>query len=176
MSDICRLVRQAVQTRLSDATNGINATYSAIQASYATPDLIIDWSDQTNNFAWGRVPPDLIEESSPFRYPMLTIEASRGIQDPTQQRVRFRQFSGNILAVIEVHVSWSEEQTVDFETWPDAVIDAMFSSINDPTIPNTWGAGIVFNGDLNFSKSPIIMAGENWRRTITFPCTFKLIL
>lgn len=175
MADICRAVRLAVKARLASDTYGFNVKYSGIQSSYDVPDLEIDWSEDSKNFVWGRVPPDLIEASTPLTYPLLTITAERGQQDPMGQRIKFRQFSGTLLAVVEVHLSWAEEQVTDFETWPEAVIDAMFQSINDPNIPNNWGAGLVFGGDLNFAKGPILMAGQNWRRTVTFPCSFKVI-
>jgi hypothetical protein len=176
MADLCRVVRYAIQARLSDAAMGFNAKYAAIQDSYQTPDIAIDWSADSINFGWGPVPIDLIEETSPLRYPLLAIMADRGQQDPPQQRIKYKQFSGKIQANVWVHLSWEDEQVTDFETWPEAVIDAMYSSINDPTLPNKWGTGVLYNGDLNFVKGPIVMAGRNWRRTIAFPSTFTVIL
>ena len=176
MSNISSLVRQAIKTRLSNNINGFNAKYSAIQSVYGTPSITIDWSNTSQNFAWGRIPPDLMEETTNFIYPLLDISTERGQQDPAQQRIKFMQFSGNILGVIEVHLTWDQEAATDFETWPDAVIDAMYSSINDPSIANNWGAGIVYNGDLNWAKGQIILGGENWRRTCLFTASYKVIL
>lgn len=181
MADISRLVRMAVYNRLSDAEIGFNAQYAAIQQAYGTDDIVIDFGpdaeeDATRNFGWGAIPADLIEGSSAFEYPMLCIGADVGRQDPAQQRIKFMRFSGQVIATILVHVSWDESQITDFDTWPDAVIDAMYSSINNPQLPNNWGAGVLFNGDLDWAKGPILMAGRHWRRTIRFQAIFTVII
>lgn len=176
MADICRLVRTGLNARLSDPNYGFNAKYAAIQLDYNVPAISIDWSASSTNFAWGRIPPDLVEETSPFSYPLLTISADRGQQDPSALRVRFQQFSGIVLGVVEMHLSWIEEQVIDFETWPDSVVAAMFDSINDPSTPNSWGSGLLYNGEMSFQKGPIIAAGQNWRRTLTFSCPFRVIV
>jgi hypothetical protein len=182
MADIFRAVRVAVQNRLASVPYGFNAKYAAVQSAYsqrdgsAIPDLLFDWNDGSVNVAWGRIPADLVEESTPFQYPLLTIDADRSQQDGYPQRIKFKQFSGVVQALIEVHLSWAQEGVTDFATWPDAVIDAMFASINDPNIPQAWGANLVFSGDLAAVKSQVMMAGENWRRTISFPCTFRVIV
>jgi hypothetical protein len=62
----------AMLTRLSDPAIGFNAAYAAIQGSYGTPAITINWDASINasprNFTFGDVPPDLLEQSSPFEY------------------------------------------------------------------------------------------------------------
>jgi hypothetical protein len=128
------------------------------------------------NFAWGRIPPDLVEETSPFQYPLLTVSAAMGKQDGDNQRLRFHQFSGTVLGYVEVHLSYLQDEVTDFASWPDAVVDAMFSSLNDPKIPNNWGAGLVYPGLLNFEVRPPIFAGSSWRITVGFPVPFKVVI
>ena len=180
MADICRAVRLALKRRLTDGTYGFNAQFGSICGDYGVDPIVIDFdSDYSVNFAWGQVPPDLIEENSPLTYPVLTVDVTRGQQSASPQRLKAHQFSGQVVAVIEVHYSWGMEQTTDFASGPDAVVAAMYASLNNQSAANTdyvrnagVDTGINYNQDLTFQKSPIIPAGENWRRTIQFIATF----
>jgi len=169
----------AMLTRLSDPAIGFNAAYAAIQGSYGTPAITINWDASINasprNFTFGDVPPDLLEQSSPFEYPLLTIDAVRGPQRGYGQRIKNTQFDGVVTCIVKVHLGWVESEAVDFETWPAAVIDAMFNSINGVNQPASWGTGITFNRDLDYAKGQIVAAGDNWRRTVQFVSQFYVI-
>lgn len=175
MADILRSVRQAMYTRLSDDNIGFNAKYEAIQSDYGVPDVEIDWSDGSANFGWGLVPPNLVESTSPFQYPLLMISATIAKQDGPQQRIKFKQFSGRVGCQVQITVSWDESGITDFETWPDAIVHAGFDSINDPSLPNNWGPGLVYAGDLDVALGPITAAGRHWRRQVLFSSVFTLI-
>ena len=82
---------------------------------------------------------------------------------------------------IEVHLSWLQEGVIDFEAWPNAVIDAMYQTMqapsnSQPNVPNSWGGGVLYGYDLAFSKSQIIWGGQGWRRTVGFNATFELLI
>lgn len=184
MPDPLGLVTQAVYARLSSATLGFNQAYAAIQPTYvdfttslAIPAWTIDWSNNSNNFVYGMVAPDLIEESSPLQYPVLTITADAAVADRpgTKERVIYQTFTGKVRAIVQVILSWTEEQVRDFESWPNAVSAAMYSVVNN-TANQNWGAGIVYCADMDSQKSPVILAGTNWRRQVLFPMTFRVLI
>jgi len=188
MADICGLVLTGLFTRLSDPAIGFNPRYASIQSTYTDrtsgqlPDFVVDFSGDSSNFVYGDVPADLIEETSPFSYPLVTISADRAVsfRPGSGQRVHYAQFSGRIQFRVQVHLSWSDSGVRDFETWPNAVIDAVYSTINAPSAqsPNVspnWGQGLVYGYDLDFQKSPLIEAGENWRRLVSFVGTFEVL-
>ncbi len=173
MADICKLVRTAVKARLSDATYGFNAALAQAASSYGIQPFDIDFgSDRPRSFFYGRIPPDLIESSGSVKYPALTIDTERGQMLDRPMRLKSHQFSGTIFAVIEVHYSWSQSFKGDLASAPDAIVDAMYTSMNSQSAPNSWGTGVVYNLDLNWQKSPILPAGQHWRRTVTFVASF----
>lgn len=176
MADVCGIVNTAVYNRLSDATIGFNANYAAILGS--NPPFVVNWAtDGTSlNFCLGLLPPDLIEESSPITYPALTLSADLGNMDQPGQRILYQQFSGHVQANIQAILSWEEDQIRDFESWPNAVVNAMYATVNNRSQGNTWAAGVSYNGDMQFRKSPVIMAGNNWRRQVLFPLAFRVML
>lgn len=187
MTDPCSLVNAGIYARLSDDSVGFNPTYAAGQASYIdaggnpVDEISIDWTGDSLNFAYGLIPPDLIEETSPFTYPLLTISADRAQSFQAQRRVHFQRFSGVVVATIQIHLSWIESAIRDFETWPNAVVGAMLATMNAPslsapTVPNSWGTGVIYGYDLASTKGPILMAGQNWRRTITFTGSFEVLI
>jgi hypothetical protein len=189
MADPCTLVTTGIYTRMADATIGFNAAYDAIQGTfqdfggdYVDP-IVIDWTRNSSNFTLGLVPVDLIEESSPFTYPLVTISAdvARSYGPGNQKRIHYQRFSGMVIGTIQAHLSWRDVAVRDFETWPNAVVSAMFAtmnapSISAPTVPNSWGTGVTYGYDLSAVKGPIVMAGQNWRRTITFSGTFEVTI
>jgi hypothetical protein len=187
MADVCRIARQALFNRISDQTLGFNATYAAVQPGYLdffsgdpVDPIVIDFSAGSVNFNFGRVPPDLIEETSAFTYPFLTISAERIQPWGTGNRVHYQQFSGAIQGFVEVHVSWEQEEVRDFETLPDAVIDAMFQcvqapSMSQPNVANSWNT-LNFRYDLSAQKTPVLALGQGWRRTILFACSFEAMI
>lgn len=187
MSDPCSLVNAGIFARLSDASIGFNANYLAGIPDYTeqdggpVPDITIDWSAASPNFAYGLLPPDLVEESSPFTYPLLTVSAdvAQSYQPGSQRRVHYQRFSGMVTGIVQIHLSWMDSGIRDFETWPNAVIGAMLAtmnapSISAPTVANSWGTGILYGYDLSARKGNILMAGESWRRTITFTGSFEV--
>jgi hypothetical protein len=189
MADVCGLVLTALYNRLTDNSVGFNVQYAGVASSYtdltdgALPALVFDFSPQSQNFAYGSVPPDLIEETSPFEYPILTLSADRGSAYPpgSGQRFHYAQFSGRVAFRIEVHLDWQDAQVRDFETWPNAVINSMYACLNapsgsQPSVANNWGPGLVYSYDLSFGKGPVLLAGRNWRRTVAFTGTFEVNL
>jgi hypothetical protein len=187
MSDPCTLVTSGIFTRLSDNAIGFNANYLSAITDYTEqdggpiPNITIDWAAASANFAYGLLPPDLVEESSPFTYPLLTISADLAQSYPAgnSRRVHYQRFSGMVTGIVQIHLSWMESGIRDFETWPNAVIGAMLTtmnapSISAPTVANSWGTGVLYGYDLSARKGNILMAGENWRRTITFSGSFEV--
>jgi hypothetical protein len=184
MPDPLGLITQALYTRLSSTTIGFNQAYMAIQPTYvdystslAVPAWTVDWTPTSSNFVYGMVQPDLIEETSPLNYPILTISADAAIADRpgTKDRVIYQTFTGKVRGTVQVILSWTEQQTRDFESWPNAVSAAMYSVINNLS-QQSWGAGIVYTADMDAQKNPVILAGTDWRRQILFPMSFRVLI
>lgn len=178
MSQISRLVRSLVYSRLSSVTIGYNAAVAAAQSNYggdidASRVTIEDWTPGAGNFLFGRVPPDSIESSSVLSYPVVTVDTLRTISGTGAQRwVMSDTFSGMIEAVVDVHISFSESSVLDdFASYGDLVEDAMFACLNNPSNVMS-SSGIAYSGRLSLSRGPIVWAGQNWRQTLTFTVPF----
>lgn len=172
-SSISRAVRDAIKAQLSDAVNGFNVNLAAIASSYGVAAFEVDWSDTSTNFIMGRIDPDMVEETSPFSYPLLTIDTENSTHD---NFVKFAEFAGKVTAIIEVTLSWEQGQTIpDFASYADAVEDAMFKSMNNQAF-QAWPSGVLYNGITDMSRGRIIEAGENWRQQLPFVAAFRRII
>ena len=180
MANIIQAPYAAVLARLSDPVLGFNAKYAPLVGTYIQRDgspiplITFDFSNTSNNVVWGTVAPDLVISTSPFVYPLLTIDIVRAPQYAEGRRLVFHQFSGQVNVIIQVHLSWAQSEITDFTTWPAAVIDAMFDSVNTPSYP-IQAKNVTQAGDLVPTLSPVTDDGENWRRTISFQTTLQVI-
>ena len=119
MANVSGLVSTAIYNRLSDPSIGFNPNYALVAPNYQTfqgvpvDPISIDFSPGSVNFTFGRVPPDLIQESSALQYPLLTISAERAQMWGQTKRVHYAQFTGVVTGAIEVHLSWLQEGVID---------------------------------------------------------------
>ena len=177
MSQISRAVRLAVKTQLQGTTinnNGINDRLVALATAYGITAYAIDWSTTSQNFIFGQIDPVQFEESSPFTYPLLTIDCLRS-QNTNRIKLGLGHFSGMVTASIDVHHSWYDNAVLaDFSSDVDATEDAVISCLNDPTY-QTWPGNMLWTGNVALARGPIRMGGYNWLQSIRFTCTFELI-
>ena len=172
MAQISKYVRDAIKTQLAANTTGFNARLAAISSTYGITAAQIDWTATSTNFIFGRMAPELFEESSVFTYPLLTIDTIRS-QD--MRRVKFSTFSGSVAAVIDVHHSWPDESVIaDFASVVDATEDAVVACLNDKAT-QVWPGNLLWNGQVQVQRGPIKMGGYGWVLTLSFLCNFELV-
>jgi hypothetical protein len=181
MPAVSRMIRQALLTQLSGAPGstllgGFNGAVDEALGNYGLDPSVIFWeginwqTDGTSqNFLFGRVSPDFIEQSSAYRYPMVTIDTVKSVSDP---RFKFGTFNGPIFAIVEIHLSWEAAEVIpDFASWGDAFEDAVYTTLNanGAMVAPGW----TYNRNIEVTRSPIMMGGRNWRQTHTCPCRFE---
>lgn len=181
---ITNAVTTQLIARLSDAANngadGWNAVYNSLAPGYGIPaNMAIDFAGDTRasskNFVLGDIDVTAWEETSAFNFPLMTLFGMRSINQNWQ---KFHLFSGDIDIGINVFLSWENTRVLlDFSPWADCVEEAMFTLLNRARNANPadqdWSEEVVYNGDLELKRSPIILAGESWRQLLAFKATFE---
>ncbi len=167
MPQISLVALNALQERLSDPATGFNANLAAAASIYDVNAFAVDWSATSSNFMIGQVDPNLLESSSSFTYPFVTIDTAAVTDDG---RVVSAVFAGNIALIVEVHIA---QETEDFPRLlvplGMAVEDAFFATVNNQDELGVWmSARLTYNGKWTLQKSSIQQAGNNWRRTLRF--------
>jgi hypothetical protein len=170
-SPIAQIVPTALRDQLANETTGLNARIAALAEAYGIEPFEIDWTDTSTNFLFGRLDPALLEESSVFTYPFVTIDTAR-MSDV--RRVKFSVFSGPVLGLIEVHHSWQQESVIaDFGALVNATADAVMNCLNDQST-QAWPGNLLWNGRAEMLPGPLRMGGQGWLRTTQFICPFDL--
>lgn len=170
---ISKIVREAVQGQLSMPVSGINARLAAIAEGYGLDPYVIDWTNESSNFIYGRVTPQAFEASSVFTYPLLTIDTVRS-QDT--RRIKFATFAGPVIVTIDVHHSWIDSAVLaDFASTVDMTEDAIVSCMNDQEV-QTWPGNLLWNGQITLQRGQIMMGGNGWLQSAQFICNFELVV
>jgi len=176
-SKISGVVPAALWAQLSNQTSGVNPRLVALADSqaYKFDAFEIDWSDTSTNFIFGRIDPGLLQESSVFTFPMVTIDigelADRGT-DP--RRIKTATFSGLVIGLVEVHHTWESEGVLaDFGALVNATGDAILNCLNDHEVQQ-WPGNLLWNGRARMVPGPLKMGGQGWLRTTQFLCPFEL--
>lgn len=173
MPSISKAIRNALKTQLAAPTTGFNDRLAALAASYSIEPWAIDFTDTSTNFIFGRVSPQAFEESSPFSYPLVTIDTIRSAHT---NRVKFATFAGPVTAVIDVHHSWIQDAVLaDFASYVDATEDAMIGALNDQEA-QSWPGNLLWNGNVAMQRGPLQMGGQGWLQSAQFVCNFELIV
>jgi hypothetical protein len=167
MPQISLVALNALQARLSDSVTGFNANLTAVANTYGVDAFTVDWSNTSSNFMIGQIDPNLLEQSSSFTYPFVTIDTATVTDDG---RVVSAVFAGTIALIVEVHIA---QETEDFPRLlvplGQAVEDAFFATVNNQSQLGTYmSALLTYNGKWTLQKSSIQMSGNNWRRTLRF--------
>ncbi len=170
---ISKLIRDAIRAQLAADVTGLNDRLAALAELYGVPPYVIDWSDTSTNFIFGRVSPAAFEESSVFTYPLLTIDTVRS-QDT--RRVKFATFAGPVVATIDVHHSWPDQSVLaDFASLVDLTEDGVISCLNDQD-SQSWPGNLLWNGQVTLQRGAIAMGGMGWIQSVQFICQFELIV
>ena len=179
---VTQLVQNAILTRLSDATYGLSAAYNvlSLNSAYTLPSEAsatgtINWTVSGPNVAFGRLGAiQLLNRTSNYAYPFVFIDVVSGSAKFGNERysVKSARYSGPMRATIQVVLSWEAQQVTDFASWPNCVTDCLIACFNDWTNAYYWAPGIVYAGELSFSKSPAAEGGDGWVSVVE--CNFAL--
>ncbi len=174
VNNVGQNVLDAVYARLTNQTYGYNSAIQSQAPSYslAPNELTIDFSTASQQFIFGQIDPDSLEESSPFKYPLGMLYILETGQTGTQ---KFNQFSGVVRCIFEVHVSHTKiTHKYNYEAHMSCVEDAVVSVLN--RVENQdWSdyPMVVYNGGITSKRGPIKQAGDNWRQRIGFSMMFE---
>lgn len=180
-------VLNAVYTRLTANSEGFNETFADIAPSYGIATTAVNFTftpvqGSSPNFAMGNIDPEDWQQTSPFKYPFMTLFGTRSTN---QNEQKFHQFSGEVGITINIFLAWKQGRVLEnFTDLSGAVEDTMYNLFNrarngHPGDQDWWGAdfddtGIVFNGDISMQTSRIERGGEFWRQLLAFPMTFEV--
>ncbi len=171
LNKVSQRILDAVYSRLS-ATDGFNTSMVTQAAQYSLDSFIqIDWSTTSQNFMFGQMNPDLLEQTGIFKYPFSCLYIMESAQTGEE---KFNQFSGNIRCIFEVYLSWRQIKGIqNFEKYPNCVEDVVFHVINRVENQN-WGKPLVYNGGIQCKRGPLAFAGDNFRQRIGFSMMFQV--
>lgn len=173
-----------VLNRLANPGDGLNATFNAMApiepfsiTSAALTSMQIDFaSPQSKNFVLGNLDFSDVEETSPFKYPLVMLYTT---SSSNQNNNKFQAFSGPVNVGIDVFLSWKNNGVLrDYESYANCVISAVYTIMNRSRqgveADQNWSAEVVYNGDIGSVKSLIKRAGDNWLQRIKFTMAFEV--
>ena len=161
------------------ANDGLNATFNAMAASAnvlgEVGQLAIDFtSTPSKNFILGDVDPGDFEQTSVFRYPLLTAYAKKSENNNFQ---KFTTFSGLVVIGVNVFLSWRHNNALrDFETYSSLMSGAMYTVLNRSRndVDQDWSQEVTYNGNVGLVKSSIKRDAENWFQQLAFTLVFEV--
>lgn len=173
LNKVSQRVLDAVYARLSDPTSGFNPRFVTNAGIYGiSPTFFqIEWAGTSQNFFFAQVNPDMLEQTSIFKYPM----ANMFIQESGHTGVeRFHQFSGIIRCIFEVWLSWKNIRgKQNHEIYANCVEDVVYDVIQRVENQN-WPNPLVYNGDIQCRRGPLTFAAENFRQRVGFSMLFQI--
>lgn len=166
-------VLDAVYARLSSSTDGFNPgiANNAPNYSLSSSFIQVDWGVNSKNFYFAQIDPELLEKSGILTYPFACMYIKETGQTGEQ---RFTQFSGLVRCIFEVHLSWTNIRgKQNHEVYLNCVEDVVFDVINRVENQN-WGKPLVYNGNIQAKRGPLIYGAENFKQVIGFSMLFGL--
>ena len=162
-----------VYSRLSDPVGGFNPGIVANAANYNLPTnfIVVDWSTSSANFVFGQVDPLLVEKSGIITYPWAALYIRESANTNIQ---KFNQFSGQVRCVFDVYLSWIPIKGLqNFDAYPNCVEDVVLDVIN--RVENQdWAMPVVYNGQIQSKRGPVIYGANNWKQQIGFSMIFEV--
>lgn len=169
-----KAVIEGVTARLADLTTGFNVNVFALAQDWQTDSFEIDFlNPNSTSFIVGQVAQQALFSAMNVTLPLMTLDC---VRTANQNLVKFAAFAGIGFAQIDVHIDWQGTQINDFDTFSSLVESALYLTLNQQEADFQWQAyGLLYNGDIAVSKSPIVPGARNWARTITAGMSFKII-
>jgi hypothetical protein len=150
MAGITGLVADALVTKLSAESSGINARVSAIQDADSRLQTLGIRTIVAQNIS-----PELSDKSGQIVYPALLIYCNKL---SNQLKEKYRTFSGTGSFVIEVR--HSQDQIDSLEQNAQVYVDAVCALLDDSR--GDWGNGTFYSGGYDVSYEPVIRGGKNF--------------
>lgn len=148
-----------VMDRITAPIAGMNANLAALTAADTTAAIPVG-ADQlrTQNVA-----ADLLERSTPVRYPSVSVYCEKIVNDLSE---KFRSFSGRVQMTIEVRHSQDKLLGLQsaLELYADSITQMLDAGRGD------WGDGMYYPGGYEVSVGTVKSGGKNFMQTakITF--------
>lgn len=171
MPEVSKQLREAIVRRLSNASDGFNATFADLATKYGVQPLTIDWSERSKQFFTCSLGPGDLDESTPTKYPLAMLYSTGS--DNARDRIP-SVFSGSVDFTLEIHVTWKQSGVPnDLESLGDAVEDTLYEVFADGNWPQLFGARCFIQSAIRFSKAPVEKAAESWRQSLRLLLTFR---
>jgi hypothetical protein len=172
MPQITKAARDAVRTRLMDATHGFNAAMAAVAPAYGVEAIALDFSATGRRFYEGFVHPDQVENSTSMRYPVAMLY---GTIAQNRNLTKHAAFSGQVQVIFQVWLSWRKGNAIaNTEDLVDAVEDALVRVFQDHAWAAAYTEPLAYNGELTVARAQLEQSGEHWRQGITARLTFEV--
>lgn len=182
---VSQVVIAAILSRMSDPTYGFNATFNSLAVFYGVPaTMAIDFVGNDNstgksrNFALADVSPEEWSETGAFDYPLITLFTEAG---DNQNLQKFHLFAGAVQVGMNVFLTWNQARLKlsVFEplAWcvEDTVTQVFNRARNAFPGDQDWGVQVVYNGNLNWTKSKIALGDQFWGQVLQFKFLFEAI-
>lgn len=170
MINLSGQVRAGLYNRLAAS---FNTKLAEAARQFSIQPFTIDFASapKSPNFFFGQLDPDDIEDSSVFKYPLMTVYT---LQSADKNSPKPATFGGAIRGHVDIHLSWrGGNATIDFEALGDALEAVMWSIFKDPTAQN-WGLNIGL-AQMGLDRGPHRFGAENWRQLLRFTFLFEVV-
>lgn len=176
-----KLVRDALQTVLSDGTNGFNAQLAAAAATYGIQPWSLDFSSRpSRTVVWGYVDDAEFDVSTLVEFPGAVIYSVEAVDE---RRMKPAQFSGFVTFVIRKYLRLRALDDVDtganqpdfdgnLEKWPDATEHAILAALRAGR--GTFQAAGCNHSEYRADRNPIISTGDGSIQIVNFTLGFEV--
>jgi len=165
-------IRGAIATRLEDPVYGYNACIAPFATELSVTIPPIDFTG-TSQFFQAYCDPELIEDGTPFAFPLLLLYSLSS--DNSKPLEKFREFAGIVMMQIMVCHSWSMD-SIDpsaFENTADCVEAAMYQVINSQTAPAWLPPCAIYDGQMKQTRHPVTAGGLGLLLRQSFTLMFR---
>ena len=172
LNKVSQSVLSAISSVLGDQTAGFNPGIVANAPNYQLPTFVqLDFSSTSKNFLLSQVDPALIDETGILTYPFACLYIKESAQTNTQ---KFNQFSGQIRAILEVNLSWTNIKGLqNTEAYCNCVEDVVIDVMNRTTNQN-WPFPVVYNGMIQTKRGSVLWGSQNFKQSIGFSMIFEV--
>ncbi len=168
--EISKRARDAVRARLGHGTLGWQAAHGAIATAYAVPPIALDLGVASKQFVEGYLTPSQMEDTTAFRYPLFCLYTAAAKQTNEESG---RLWSGVVSIRLDIHFSWRKGNALrDYETTLDAAEAALAQIFEARTWPEAYAEPLAYGSDLEVTRRPLQLAGDNWRQTLSASLSF----
>jgi hypothetical protein len=161
---------------LADQTIGFNPAVAQFASEYGIQPITIDFAkaNKVPNLFEGFLDPTQLIQSGTVKFPCACIY---NIQSKNLNTQKFQTFSGQVTVGLDIHLSFPKTMAnQDFETIADVVIAALYQTLNQDGAEAYWASGVLYNGDVECSRTPVLQTNSSWGRAIRLLATFEVVL